>query len=73
MSIDGTHCWIAEWSQDKKCYSHRYSKTGSSFGIDLACDRVFWMNGPFRAGKKDAKNFRTLDHAIEVFMTLQCS
>jgi hypothetical protein len=57
ISVDGTHCWIAEpthaaWSQDKKYYSHKYNKAGILYdlGIDLARDRVVWMNGPFRAG-----------------------
>jgi hypothetical protein len=65
VSVDGTHCWIAEpkhpeWSQDKKFYSHKYNKAGISYelAIDLARDRLVWMNGPFRAGKNDVKIFR---------------
>jgi hypothetical protein len=57
ISVDGTHCWIAEpthaaWSQDKKYYSHKYNKAGISYelGSDLPRDRVVRMNGPFRAG-----------------------
>lgn len=34
MSVDGTHCWIAEpqhaeWSHDRKYYSHSLAKLGS--------------------------------------------
>jgi hypothetical protein len=71
VSVDGTHCWIAEpqhsewspqhpeWSQDRKYYSHKYNKAGISYelAIDIARSRLVWMNGPFRAGTNDAKIF----------------
>jgi hypothetical protein len=65
ISVDGTHCWIEEpthpdWSQDKSYYSHKYNKAGINYelGIAIATSRLVWMNGPFRAGKSDAKIFR---------------
>jgi hypothetical protein len=63
VSVDGTHCWIAEpqhpkW-QDRNYYSHIFNKAGISYelAIDIAKSRRFWMNGPLRAGTNDAKIF----------------
>lgn len=65
ITVDGTHCWIEEpqhpdWSQDRTYYSHKYNKAGVNYelGIAIAAPRLVWMNGPFRAGKSDAKIFR---------------
>ena len=60
LSVDGVHCWIQEprhpeWSQDRKCYSHKHGHAGLCYelGMSLACNKLIWMNGPFRAGKSD--------------------
>lgn len=65
ITVDGTHCWINEpthpdWSQDKSFFSHKYNKAGVNYelGIAIACSRLVWMNGPFKAGKSDNKIFR---------------
>jgi hypothetical protein len=64
VTVDGTHCWIEEpthpdWSQDKSFYSHKYNKAGVNYelGIAIACSRLVWMKGPFKAGKSDGKTF----------------
>jgi hypothetical protein len=53
VSVNGTHCWIAEpqhpeWSQDRKYYSNKFNKAGISYelAIDIAKSRLVWMNGP---------------------------
>ena len=64
MSVDGTHCWIAEpghphFSQDSEYYSHKFNKAGINYelGIALATGKLIWMNGPFRAGRNDLNVF----------------
>ena len=64
ISVDGTHCWIAEpkhveWSQDPAYYSHKYNKAGINYeiGISLSEPRVVWMNGPHPAGMNDVLVF----------------
>ena len=65
MSVDGTHCWIAEpghlnWSQDSEYYSHKYNKAGINYelGVALASQKLIWMNGPFKAGTNDVSIFQ---------------
>lgn len=65
MSVDGTHCWIAEpghpeFSQDSSYYSHKFNKAGINYelGIALASQKLIWMNGPFKAGMNDVSIFR---------------
>ena len=65
MTVDGTHCWIAEpkhktWSQDSDYYSHKYNKAGIDYelGISLNSQKLVWMNGPFKAGKNDKFIFK---------------
>ena len=64
MSVDGTHCWIAEpghpnFSQDSEYYSHKFNKAGINYelGIALATGKLIWMNGPFKAGRNDLNIF----------------
>lgn len=64
ISVDGTHFWIKEpqhpeWSMDETYYSHKYNKAGLNYelGIDLARNRLVWMNGPFPAGSNDISIF----------------
>jgi hypothetical protein len=70
ISVDGTHFWIQEpqhpeWSQDEKYYSHKYNKAGLNYelALDLTCNRLVWMNGPFPAGTNDMKVF--IDHGLK--------
>ena len=65
MSVDGTHCSIAEpghpeWSQDSEYYSHKYNKAGINYelGISLTSQKLIWMNGPYKAGTNDVTIFR---------------
>ena len=65
MSVDGTHCCIAEprhpeWSQDREYYSHKYNKAGINYelGISLASQKLIWMNGPYKAGTNDVTVFK---------------
>ena len=44
MSVDGTHCWIAEpqhpiWSQDTSYFSHKYSKAGIDYELGIVVHR----------------------------------
>eukprot|EP00536_Pseudo-nitzschia_multiseries_P010520 jgi/Psemu1/26188/gm1.26188_g len=65
MSVDRTHCWIAEpshpvWSQDSNYYSHKYNKSGINYerGISLTSNKIIWMNGPFKARANDVAIFK---------------
>ena len=70
LTVDGTHCWIAEpghpnFSQDREYYSHKYNKAGINYelGIALSSGKLIWMNGPFKAGRNDVTIF--VEHGLE--------
>ena len=65
MSVDGTHCWIAEpghpiWSQNSEYFSHKFNKAGINYelGIALSSQNLIWMNGPYKAGTNDVSIFK---------------
>jgi DDE superfamily endonuclease len=64
MTVDGTHFAVneprhAEFSQDKKHFSHKKGRAGWSYelGICLYSSNLIWMNGPFPAGQNDKTIF----------------
>jgi hypothetical protein len=61
-TVDGTHCQILEQRQepDKRWFSHKFDGPGVAYEIatHLTDNKIVWVNGPFKAGKKDLSIFK---------------